>query len=210
MAPSAGERLNMLEAGQERLQEGLDELRQEQAAHRAATSEKFATLEQSITAQNAVTQANQERLEKDLAAIISLLTPRRQDTQLPDASSTPATTSSLQKPKDPASVELPASPSPANSPVVATGGVPPPLGDLPTPDGLLFTSLSETRDEAKGETEGAYRARLAKEAKAFLAGRIPPGIPTPRRDEAGVGFGIPGACRLRKRGHVARRATPPS
>jgi hypothetical protein len=141
MAPPAGECINALEAASEKLQEDIDELRKEQAAHQVANRKKFVMLEKSISNLDTKTQANIDALgtktqasidalagmvqtlqasqAKDLAAIIALLTPRRQSTQLPTASSMPAMTSSLPTPKDPAQVALPASPSPASSPVAA-------------------------------------------------------------------------------------------
>jgi hypothetical protein len=116
MAPPAGEHINVLEATTEKLQEDMDELRQEQIAHRVANRKKFATLEKSISDLDVKTQANIDALgtkmqanidtlgakmqasidalarmvqmlqasqAKDLAAIIVLLTPRCQSTQLP-------------------------------------------------------------------------------------------------------------------------------
>jgi hypothetical protein len=166
-----------------------------------ANREKFATLEKSISDLGAKTQANIDALgtktqakidalgtktqasvdalsatvqtlqasqAKDTAAILAILTTMCQETQVPAA-----TTSSLHMPKDPASVALPASPSPASSPVMAPDDVPLPIGDPPKTGGLLFTTLSAPRDEAKGETEGAYRARVHKDAKTFLGGRLP-------------------------------------
>jgi hypothetical protein len=193
LAPPAGERINALEAASERLQEGLDELRQEQATHCVATRKKFATLEKSISNLGAKTQANIDTLgakmqasidalammvqtvqtqqasqARDTAAILAILMSVRQETQVPVAM-----TLLLHMPKDPASVALPASPSPANSPVVAPDDVPLPIGDPPESGGLLFTTLSAPRNKVKGETEEAYRPCVHKDAKAFLGGRLP-------------------------------------
>jgi hypothetical protein len=120
----------------------------------------------SIDALAGTVQTLQASQAKDLAAIIALLTPQRQSTQLPTALLLPT-------PKDLAQVALPASPSPASSPVMALDKVPPPIGDPPKIGGLLFTTLSAPHDKAKGETEGAYCACVHKDTRAFLGGRLP-------------------------------------
>jgi hypothetical protein len=68
----------------------------------------------------------------------------------------PATTLSLHMPKDPASVALPALPSPVSSPVMAPNDIPPPIGDPPETGGLLFTTLSapRTRRSKRGDGRG--------------------------------------------------------
>jgi hypothetical protein len=49
MVPPAGEHINALEAASEKLQEDIDELQKEQAAHWVANREKLATLKKSIS-----------------------------------------------------------------------------------------------------------------------------------------------------------------
>jgi hypothetical protein len=201
MAPPAGERINALEAITENLQEDMDELRQEQIAHRVANREKFVMLKKSISDLGAKTQANIDALgartqanidalgtktqasvdalsatvqtlqasqAKDTAAILTILTSMCQGTQVPAAM-----TSSLHMPKDPASVALPALPSPTSSPIVAPDNVPLPIGDPPETGGLLFTTLSAPRDEARGETEGHTVPASIRTQKPFLGGRLP-------------------------------------
>jgi hypothetical protein len=56
---------------------------------------------------------------------------------------------------------------------MAPDDIPPPIGDPPETGGLLFTNLSAPRNKVKGETEGAYHARIHKDAKTFLGGRLP-------------------------------------
>jgi hypothetical protein len=73
MAPPAGERINALEAITEKLQEDMDELWQEQIAHRVANREKFATLEKSISDLSAKTQANIDTLGTKTQANIDVL-----------------------------------------------------------------------------------------------------------------------------------------
>ena len=220
MAPTQGEHINALETKTEEL---LRQLRQEQVALRVATREKFATLDQSISALSAKTQASIDALSaktqasldalsaktqasidalsatvqrlqasraKDTAAILAMLTSMRQERQVPAATST-----SLHMPKDPASVALPALPSPASSPVVAPDDVLPPIGDPPEIGGLIFTTLSAPRDEAKGETEGAYRACVHKDAKVFLGGRLPGETPQDYKHRAIMRMAWGLACR---------------
>jgi hypothetical protein len=72
------------------------------------------------------------------------------------------------------SVALPPSPNPASGLNESTGGVPPPIPlEPPTPGGLLFSGLAEQHPENSIETDAEYRARLAKEARDFLKGRVP-------------------------------------
>jgi hypothetical protein len=73
MAPSAGECINVLEASSERLQDGLDKLRQEQVALHVATCKKFAMLKQSISALSTKTQASIDALGTKMQASIDTL-----------------------------------------------------------------------------------------------------------------------------------------
>ena len=175
MAPSATERLNTLEAVTKSLQEDL-------AAHRAATDEKFVTLEKSVKDECAAIRtelgtfqtAIKAELSNNQAALIALLTPRRQNADLPRASTMPGPQSALSTPLEPTSVALPPSPNPANGLNESTGDIPSPIPlDPPTPRGLLFSGLAEQRPENSVETDAEYRARLTKEAKDFLKGRAP-------------------------------------
>jgi len=78
MAPAAGDRLNALETSTERLQEGLDELRQEQAARSAATCKIFVKLKESISNLGTKTQANIDTLGVKTQASIDALAARVQ------------------------------------------------------------------------------------------------------------------------------------
>jgi hypothetical protein len=71
---------------------------------------------------------------------------------------------------DPALVELPPSPNPTIGLNESTGGIPLPVIP-PGTGGLLFSNLSAQLNEDE-ETKAQFRARLAKEARNFLGGRI--------------------------------------
>jgi hypothetical protein len=137
-------------------------LPEELAARCAATDEKFAMLEKSVKNESAAIRAE---LGANQAALIVLLTPRHQSVDLPAAPTMPAMRSAAST-----SVELPPSPNLATGLNEATGGIPPPVIP-PETGGLLFSNLSAPRNE-EVETDAQFRARLAKEAKNFLRGRI--------------------------------------
>jgi hypothetical protein len=165
MAPNQRERINALEAVTTTLQ-------QELAAHCAATIEKFTTLDERVKRVKADIAATNTKIDANQAVLIVLLTPLCQGMPLPLVSPMPATILSLSTPADPASVELPPSPTPASGCDASAGKVPPPIVP-PDTGGLLFTNLVMPRDEEKGETDIVYRTCLAKEARSFLRGRTP-------------------------------------
>jgi hypothetical protein len=162
MAPNQGERSNALEAVTTTLQ-------QELAAHRAAIEKNFATLISNIKADFAATRA---MIDANHAALIALLMSLHQGTSLPPASPMPVTMSSLSTPADPASVELPPSPTPASGCDAAAGKVPLPIVP-PDAGGPLFADLVAPRDEEEGGADVACRVHLAKEARGSLEGRTP-------------------------------------